>query len=91
LGTMVYDCLDCAYETPLPVCYSAPSSDAGACAAGAANGAACTTPCNESGTASGVCITTVDAGAGVVGKTDGCVCVVNAAAAMVWACATQWW
>jgi hypothetical protein len=83
VGTLVYNCLDCVYEAPLPACYTAPATPAPACPAGTTNGASCTTVC--SGTASGVCTLTTDAG-----KVDGCVCVMGTTAPS-WACATQWW
>jgi hypothetical protein len=82
-GTMVYNCLDCAYETPLPACYAPPATAVPACAAGTADKASCTTIC--AGTASGICTITTDAG-----KTDGCVCVMGASAPQ-WTCQTQWW
>jgi hypothetical protein len=81
-GTMVYNCADCVYETPLPACYM-PAATVPACAAGTADKASCTTIC--AGTASGICTITTDAG-----KTDGCVCVMGASAPQ-WTCQTQWW
>jgi len=82
LSTLVYNCEDCVYESPVPKCYTTPATPP-ACATGTANGATCTTVC--SGTASGVCTLTTDAG-----KVDGCVCIMDNRTP-VWTCATQWW
>jgi hypothetical protein len=83
----VYTCADCVYEAPPPACYTV-TGTAPVCPAGAGNGLPCTDQCVD-GTP-GPCTISVDAGAGVMAKTDGCVCIMGTTS-LTWACATEWW
>lgn len=81
--TGVYQCADCSYISPLPLCYQQ-SATAPACEAGVADKLPCGTPCTT-GTGNDVCLTTSDAG-----KSEGCVCITGGAG-NVWTCATVPW
>ena len=79
--------MDCVYETPPPACYMVTGTPP-ACTGTVGNGLACTTQCVD-GTP-GPCTISVDGGAGVAAKTDGCVCIMSSSG-LTWACATEWW
>jgi hypothetical protein len=80
----VYDCMACAYESPLPGCYQ-PSAVPPVCGSGVADKASCTTPCTGNGTGNDVCTFATS-----TGKSDGCVCIQDSTGP-VWTCQTQWW